>query len=132
MPAPPTAQWKLDNLQEFEDLLKSHVASLEMSGDQLRIRGPAGLEIILDPGDCLIREGDRLGTLRVPEAARATKRARIIEVRCEHCDKPIEVEVDVLQDPATIWVVCSNECKEAIEFGLLVSGQTPPPSGLKH
>ena len=130
MPSPPSAQWKVDNLPEIEDLLESHVAVVETSGDQLRIRGPAGLEIVLAPGDCLIREGDRLGVLRVPDVERAVK-VEQIEVRCEHCDKPIVVDIDVLQNPATIWVVCSDECREAYEFGLLVSGQTPP-SGLQH
>ena len=126
----PNAQWRIDNIADIENLLSEHVVSLEKHGDQLRIRAPDGLEIILNPGDCLLRDGDRLGVMRVPDAERSVPVTRKIEVRCEQCNKPIEVDIDVLQDPATVWVVCSNECKEAYEFGLLLQGKNP--SGLKH
>jgi len=116
----PNVMWQLDNMAEFEVLLDDHVAQLEKSGDLLRIRGPMGLEIILKPGDCLMLDGDSLGVVRVPDAERQVK-LQTIEVHCEQCNKPIEVDIDVLQDPATIWVVCSDECKEAYEFGLLVT-----------
>jgi hypothetical protein len=127
----PNAQWKLDNINEIEVLLVDHVATLEVSGDQLRIRGPGGLEIILNPGDCLMRDGDRLGVVRVPDEDRQVK-FQTIEVRCEQCNKPIEVDVDVLQDPATIWVVCSDECKEAYEMGLLLTSGADPDLNTKH
>ena len=122
----PNAQWKLDNVSEIEALLTDHAVSLEVHGDAIRIRGPEGLEIILNPGDCLLRDGDRLGVVRVPDEDRHTPAMQTIEVRCEQCDKPIEVDVDTLQDPATVWVVCSDECREAYEFGLLVTDQPIP------
>lgn len=127
----PNVQWKVDNINEIDALLVDHVATLEVSGDQLRIRGPGGLEIILSPGDCLLRDGDRLGTVRVPDEDRKVK-FQTIEVRCDQCNKPIEVDVDVLQNPATIWVVCSDECKEAYEMGLLLSGSADPGQTRKH
>jgi len=124
-------QWQLDNLDDLKDFLKDHVAEWETDGSALRIRGPDGLEIILNPGDCLLLDGDRLGVVRVPSEDRRSPIKKTIEVRCEQCDKPIKVDVDVLQDPATIWVVCSQKCKEAYEFGLLVAGN-PPPLGSLH
>ncbi len=127
----PNVQWKVDNVSEIDALLVDHVAVLEVSGDQLRIRGPGGLEIILNPGDCLLRDGDRLGTVRVPDDKRRVK-LQTIEVRCEQCDKPIEVDVDVLQNPATVWVVCSDECKEAYEMGLLLTSGADPGLNTKH
>lgn len=127
----PNAQWKVDNLPEIEALLVDHVAIFEISGEQLRIREPEGVETILNPGDCLLRDGDSLGVLRVPDAERQTK-FHTIEVRCQQCNKPIEVDIDVLQNPATIWVVCSDECREAYEFGLMLQGKGPPGSGLPH
>jgi len=132
-PGLPNFQWKLDNLDELEALLTDHVVVWETDGSALRIRGQDGLEIILNPGDCLLRDGNRLGVMRVPDEDRKSPIKQTIEVRCEQCNKPIKVDVDVLQDPATIWVVCSDKCKEAYEFGLLVAGKPPPPdSNRKH
>ncbi len=127
----PNVQWKLDNIAEIEALLDEHITQVEKNGDQLRIRGPDGLEIVLNPGDCLLLDGDKIGTVRVPDADRRVK-FQTIEVRCEQCNKPIEVDIDLLQDPATIWVVCSEECKQAYEFGLLVAGKQPPGSAKPH
>ncbi len=124
-------QWKLDNLAELDALLKDHVAMWETDGSALRIRGPEGLEIILNPGDCLLLNGDRLGVVRVPDEDRRMPIKQTIEASCAQCNKPVKVDVDVLQDPATIWVVCSEKCKEAYEFGLLVAGK-PPGSPIQH
>ncbi len=84
-----------------------------------------------DAAACLLRDGDRLGVIRVPDEDRRMPVKQTIEARCEQCDKPLKVDVDVLQDPATIWVVCSDECKEAYEFGLLLAGKPSPPGSTK-
>ena len=66
MPAPPSVQWKVDNLDEIEHLLRFHEFRCRPDGDDLLIQGYGGLNTHLAPGDSLILDGDRLGILRVP------------------------------------------------------------------
>lgn len=66
--ANPTVQWNGDNLPEVERLLRLHEASAFKHGDQLHILGE-GLSILLNLGDQLIIDGDRLGVLRPPTKA---------------------------------------------------------------
>ncbi len=122
----PNVQWQVDNLHEIMSLLSGHMATIEQSGDACRIRGPMGLEIVLQPGDCLVRDGDRLGVVRVPDDKRIRPKLQTIEVRCENCDKPIQADIDILQDPTSVWVVCSDECQQAYEFKLILLGQLSP------
>lgn len=59
-----TVEWKGDNEQEIERLLREHLARADRECDQCRIRGIDGLNITLNPGDRIMVEGDRLGVLR--------------------------------------------------------------------
>jgi hypothetical protein len=60
----PTAQWKGDNAQEIEHLLRDFVVRADCDGDRCRLIGLKGLNILLEPGDSVIVEGSRLGVLR--------------------------------------------------------------------
>lgn len=62
----PNVQWKLDNLEEIENLLAPFHARCRQDGDDLLIQAWGGLNTHLSPGDCLILDGDRLGILRAP------------------------------------------------------------------
>lgn len=58
--------WRGDNPGDVDMLLRNHVAEGYKQGEEMRIIGLGGLDILLNPGDKLIREGDRLGVLRPP------------------------------------------------------------------
>ncbi len=60
----PTVQWQGDNAAEVENLLRHHAARADQEGDRLHIMGLAGLDLMLEIGDSVIVEGDRLGVLR--------------------------------------------------------------------
>ena len=63
----PTVQWQVDNLREFEEFLDAfHVRMQRAPDDCLMIQGWGGLNVILNPGDCLLLDGDSLGIVRVP------------------------------------------------------------------
>ena len=124
----PSAQWRLDNQHEIEALLAEYVVTTERSGDSLLITGINGMEVELKPGDCLITENGRLGVLPVPNSERPEAKQQTIDAFCEQCDKPIKVQISVLQDPNTINVVCSEECKLAYEFMLRMNGGKRPLS----
>lgn len=64
----PTAQWTGNNIVEIQQLLRFHDAIALKDGDRCYISAE-GLNITLNPGDRLIREGDRLGVLRPATAA---------------------------------------------------------------
>lgn len=59
-----TVEWKGDNTAEVESLLQRHVARADREGDLCHIRGIDGLDLMLQPGDHLTVEGDRLGVFR--------------------------------------------------------------------
>lgn len=61
----PNAQWKVDNLEEIEHLLRDHEARCQLDeNDTLLLQGWGGLDTRLNPGDCLILDGSRLGIIR--------------------------------------------------------------------
>lgn len=112
----PNAQWRCDNQDEIEALLTEFVVQTERSGDCLLIIGPLGLEVELKPGDCLLIDGDRIGVMAVPDTERPQDKPQVIEASCENCEKPVRVQISVLQDPNTVTIVCSEECRTAYEF----------------
>jgi hypothetical protein len=59
-----SVQWQGDNADQIERLLREHVARADKEGDQCRIRGVDGLNIVLELGDRITIDGDRLGVLR--------------------------------------------------------------------
>ncbi len=62
----PSVQWKLDNQEEIEHLLRNHHFRCKPDGDNLLIQGAhTDLDTHLAPGDSIILDGDRLGILRV-------------------------------------------------------------------
>jgi len=62
----PSAQWRIDNLEEIERMLEPFEARCARDGDKLLIQAFGGLNTHLDPGDCLILKGNSLGILRAP------------------------------------------------------------------
>ena len=121
----PNAQWKLNNQPELEKLLTDFALQFERSGDHLLITGPLGLEIELAPGDCLMIDGERLGVVRVPVEAKTAK-LKIYGSNCENCGKEVQVKIDVLQDPSTVTIVCSEECRESFNFKLQMNDGMRP------
>ena len=115
--AQPNAQWKINNQPELETLLADFAVQFERSGDHLLITGPMGLEIELAPGDCLLLDGERIGVVRVPVEAKADK-LEVYTSHCENCGKEVKVKISVLQDPATVMIVCGKGCLESLEFKL--------------
>ncbi len=115
--AQPNAQWKIDNQPELEKILADFAVQFERSGDHLLITGPMGLEIELAPGDCLLLDGERIGVVRVPVEAK-TDKLEVYASHCENCGKEVKVKVSVLQDPATVMIVCGSACLESLEFKL--------------
>jgi len=67
----PNVQWRLDNIEEIERMLEPFHARVARDDDQLLIQAIGGLNTHLDPGDCLIFDGNRLGILRVPTESNA-------------------------------------------------------------
>jgi hypothetical protein len=59
-----SVEWNGENAAEIEGLLRLHVARADKEGDQCCIRGIDGMSIVLDLGDRVMIEGDRLGVLR--------------------------------------------------------------------
>ena len=118
--AQPNAQWKIDNQQELEKILVDFAVQFERSGDHLLITGPMGLEIELEPGDCVMIEGERIGVVRVPKDSK-TEKLKVYASRCENCGKEVQVKIGVLQDPATLMIVCSDSCRESLEFKLALT-----------
>jgi hypothetical protein len=65
----PWAQWRpegnvKDNQSDIEALLANHHARCKRDGDNLMIQAWGGLSTHLEPGDCLVLDGDRLGVVR--------------------------------------------------------------------
>lgn len=60
----PTVQWQGDNAAQVEHLLRHHAARADKEGDRLHIIGLAGLDLMLELGDSVVVEGDRLGVMR--------------------------------------------------------------------
>ena len=61
----PNVQWRVDNIEEIEHLLRDHEARCRVdTGDRLLLQTWGGLDTHLNPGDCLILDGNRLGILR--------------------------------------------------------------------
>lgn len=63
------AQWRpegntTDNLREIEALLVNHHARCRRDGDRLLLQAWGGMDVHLEPGDCLVLDGDRLGIVR--------------------------------------------------------------------
>ena len=65
----PNVQWRLDNIDAIAAFLDKYEARVARDGDRLLVQAYGGLDTHLDPGDCLILEGDKLGILRVPDGA---------------------------------------------------------------
>lgn len=120
-----TAQWKCDNQPEIDMLLNGYEIVTHRERENLLIVGSLGLEIELKPGDCLIIRDGRLGVVRVPDEVRKPK-LKIIHTACAHCDRPIKVQTDILTNPDTVFVVCSTQCQEAMEFKARMSGEVSP------
>lgn len=65
-----TVEWKGDNVKEIERVLRNHVVRAEKAGDRCVITGADELNLVLNLGDRIAVEGDRLGIFRkTPEAA---------------------------------------------------------------
>lgn len=47
----PTVEWRGDNAREIERFLNRYVVRVDQSGDQLRVMGLGGLDLILKVGD---------------------------------------------------------------------------------
>lgn len=63
-----TIQWTGDNEQVIDDLLgREHMVRADKHADKLHVHG-IGLDIMLELGDSLILDGDRLGVNRAPRA----------------------------------------------------------------
>ena len=62
----PNVQWKLDNIEEIERILEPFEARVAKDDDRLLIQAWGGLNTHLDPGDCIVLDGNRLGILRAP------------------------------------------------------------------
>ncbi len=122
--AVPNAQWKLNNQAEIEKLFPDFVVQFERSGDHLLLTGPMGMEIELEPGDCLMVDGERVGVVRVPVEAKAEK-LEVYGAVCENCGKQVQVKISVLQDPSTLMIVCTESCRESLEFRLRMNGDLP-------
>lgn len=67
----PTVQWTGDNEREIEHLLRDFVVRADRDGDRCRVIGLKGLNLMLEPGDSLILEGERVGVLRATRAEAA-------------------------------------------------------------
>jgi hypothetical protein len=70
----PWVQWKpegdlTDNQNEVEELLANHHTRCKRVGDVLLLQAWGGMDETLNPGDCLVLDGDRLGIVRVPDSA---------------------------------------------------------------
>jgi len=65
----PNVQWKVDNIEQIEKLLEQHETRVKQIDDNLLIQGWGGLNIMLEPGDCLMLDGDRLGIVRAVSGA---------------------------------------------------------------
>lgn len=63
----PNVQWRGDNLDEMEDFIKEFEARCIPDGDNLLLQAWGGLNTALHPGDCLVRRGDSIGIIRVPD-----------------------------------------------------------------
>ena len=64
----PTIQWQVDNLREFEEFLEPFHTRMKREGDSLLLQGHGGMNITLDPGDCLLLDGESLGVVRAATA----------------------------------------------------------------
>ncbi len=60
----PTVQWTGDNAREIEHLLRQFVVRADLEGEKCRVIGLRGLNLLLEPGDSLILEGERVGVIR--------------------------------------------------------------------
>lgn len=65
----PWVQWRpegdlTDNQAEIEQLLAKHHARCKREGDRLLLQAWGNLNTHLEPGDCLVLDGDRLGVVR--------------------------------------------------------------------
>lgn len=65
----PWAQWRpegdrTDNQGDIENLLANHHARVKRDGDRLLVQAWGGMSVHLEPGDCLVLDGDRLGVVR--------------------------------------------------------------------
>ena len=61
--------WKGDNEADVRALLSQHETRMHRDGDNLLIQGAwSDLNTLIEPGDTLILEGDRLGILRAENA----------------------------------------------------------------
>ena len=123
--AQPNAQWKINNQPELEKILTDFAVQFERSGDHLLITGPMGLEIELEPGDGVIIDGERIGVVRVPKQVK-TEKLKAYASHCENCGKEVKVKIGVLQDPATVTIVCSDACRETLEFKLKMNDGVSP------
>lgn len=70
----PWAQWRpegdtSDNMADIEELLSGHETRMKRDGDRLLLQGWGGLNTHLEPGDCLVLDGDRLGVVRAAAAS---------------------------------------------------------------
>lgn len=64
-----SVQWMGNNQKSIDALLSNHMAATELQiGHKLRIHG-LGLETIIDLGDFVIVDGDRIGIRRAPVAS---------------------------------------------------------------
>jgi hypothetical protein len=67
-------QWRpegdlTDNIAAFEELLAPFETRMKRDGDCLLLQGWGGLNAHLEPGDCLVLDGDRLGIVRADAAS---------------------------------------------------------------
>ena len=60
----PNVQWRLDNIEAIESLLSEYEARVRQDGDRLLLQAVGGLSTHLNPGDCLLLDGDCLGIIR--------------------------------------------------------------------
>lgn len=71
----PNVQWRpegsrTDNVAEFEEFLAPYHARCMRDGDNLLLQAWGGLNTHLEPGDCLVLDGDRLGIVRAGSSDR--------------------------------------------------------------
>jgi len=62
----PNVKWQVDNLDEIRDFIEPFEARAASDGELLLLQAWGGLNVWLNPGDCLVLRGDSLGIIRVP------------------------------------------------------------------
>jgi hypothetical protein len=62
----PNVQWRVDNLDEIQNFISPFEARAAADGELLLLQAWGGMNVWLNPGDCLVLRGDSLGIIRVP------------------------------------------------------------------